>query len=154
MIEITDVAYAAGIVDGEGTIGIGCSFRHSKSGKETKVLKPHISVSNTNQEIIEWLVSTFGGYSVPDKRYNTKWKMAYIWYISDRDKAWDFLLLVKPYVKIKRRQLDLMLGFLALDERPAWKVIGSESEKYSNLIEEIQYNYYLDMKELNRKGAP
>ena len=59
-VEDIDIAYTAGIVDGEGTITI-CVWK-----KDNGKTFPYaiVQIFNTNYDLIDWLYSTFGGGSL------------------------------------------------------------------------------------------
>jgi len=98
----TDLAYVAGMLDGDGYISI-CRNRC----KPQTMLR--VGISNTNQWLIEWLHFGFGGgISKHKERGNckTKWN----WIISS-NKAVEFLKLISPYLKLKRPQAELAIQF-------------------------------------------
>jgi len=93
----TDISYVAGLFDGEGTIVIqrdnGYSLR--------------CSIENTDRAVIKWLEDNFGGSTREVKGVRKrKWQ----WVIRCRD-AWRFLLLVRPYLKIKDAQARIAIAF-------------------------------------------
>lgn len=101
MISESDLAYAAGIVDGEGCIAI----RRGKHG-------PHfcqVAVANTSLILCEWLKQRWGG-NVHRKKRNAQhnWKPVYQWRVNNR-LAISFLKQVRPYLLIKQAQADLAL---------------------------------------------
>ena len=96
----TDLAYVAGIIDGEGTITV------VKNGQTSSL---RVSVCNTNEWLINWLRFSFGG-SVYKFRKIEKNKQAWQWMLTCR-KARDFIVLVMPYLQIKRPQAELAIQF-------------------------------------------
>lgn len=100
-----DLAYIAGIVDGEGSIGI--YRQHCKSGYLSPVL--HISVTNTNEWLIRYLYFNFGGSILHSKRKGNckdmwKWKL-------QSQKAAELIDLISPYLKLKKGQADIAASF-------------------------------------------
>ena len=61
MKEVTK-AYLAGVIDGEGTIGLE---RNNSNERRS----PNISVTNTSMEILEIFRKNYGGTIVKQKRY-------------------------------------------------------------------------------------
>lgn len=114
MIIDVDLAYAAGLIDGEGCIQI-CKHRHSKYlvGYHYELT---VRVAMADAEPILWLKQTFGGsllYS-PKKGNN---KGMYRWSVSPR-LAVKCLNAILPYLKAKRTQAEIALEFQKI-KRPA-----------------------------------
>lgn len=118
---VEDLAYLAGIIDGEGTIGI---YYHK--GRNSYRVK--IYVVNTYKPLIDWLGSVFGGFVY--KRNHTKWKTRYEWHLGEN--AMELLKSLIPYLKIKKDQAILALGFRENFKR-----------------KEDRQGYYLKMRQLN-----
>lgn len=101
------LAYLAGIIDGEGTIFIQ---KHIKNGYTS--YWPRFQISNTNRELMEWIKNTFGGlaYDKPRIKHNPKWRMQIQWYttVSLMDKL---LPLIIPYLIIKKPHAIIMIEF-------------------------------------------
>ncbi len=93
------LAYTAGIIDGEGHIGIG---------RTKNYFCLRVEVANTSSRLIDFLHLTFGGNVWTGKRPNRK--VYYRWMISTRA-ADEFLRSISPYLLIKRNQADLALAF-------------------------------------------
>ncbi len=91
----TDLAYIAGIVDGEGSIS---RVKGKKSWR--------ICVYNTDLGLIDWLVS-FGGkfYVRPEMTcgFKTK-KTQYGWQVQRRVDVFELLTAVLPYLRIKKQK--------------------------------------------------
>jgi hypothetical protein len=141
-------AYIAGFVDGEGYLSI-VPYHHSVSNKI--YYKTNIKVANTNKEIIEWLKAEFGGWIYVRKFASDKnYKDAYCWQMSGKNSI-DFLMGIQPYLRIKRRQCELLLEKSRIESSRNMKVSNDNreySEDISNRIEEI----YLELRRLNKRG--
>ncbi len=101
----TDLAYAAGIIDGEGSIGIACK-KPEKSNHSPNHFA-HITVGMTDHQVPEWLHETFGGNlrykpADPPRRAQASWRVSY-------RLARRFLKAVQPYLKVKNPQAALAL---------------------------------------------
>lgn len=85
----TQIAYAAGIFDGEG---------HVYAPARRRSL--YVDICNTDERLIDWLVENFGGAKIIslDKRANRQ--VLYRWRAYKED-ATKFLALVEPYLIIK-----------------------------------------------------
>jgi hypothetical protein len=84
-------AYAAGILDGEGSITLA---PHSKS----KFRTPTVTVSSTTIEILDFLKENFGGYIVSKRKYKDKHTDSFVWGVTYKS-AYNFLVCVLPYMK-------------------------------------------------------
>ncbi len=103
----TDLAYVAGIVDGEGCIGL--YLHQSKKRRPFYVLQ--VTVANTNEWLIQWLKFSFGGsvhLRICDEPTNCR--PQWYWIIAAK-KALEFLMLVSPYLRLKKPQAEIAVRF-------------------------------------------
>lgn len=102
----TEKAYIAGLIDGEGHIGI---YRESRG-----CLRPQVRIEMQDKELVEWLHSITGaggttrtitrnGYKY--HTYAIKWSAR---------KAAALLVEVLPYLRAKRKQAEIFLEFCTL----------------------------------------
>jgi len=101
--------YVAGIIDGEGCISINrARFRNKPwlSDRYTAIL----SVGNTSRQMIELLVSTFGG-TIALRPATAKHKACYVWSVRG-PKAKAVLDAVGPHLRVKVAQRDLLIEFV------------------------------------------
>lgn len=109
--EPLDSAYAAGFLDGEGTVVI-IRFRDPRKRFRYRVA---VIVPNTVIVPLEWLCARWGG-----KVYNFRppgvghRSQSWQWQINTRADQVAFLEDVRPYVKIKGPAIDNCLAFLRL----------------------------------------
>lgn len=94
-------AYIAGIIDGEGHIGI--HIRSSKNGRTAWL--PVVRVSSSSEELIQWLTEHAGMGHV--NRLNS----GMIFWTPDRQGQVDLLEQVLPYLVIKKRQAEILLEY-------------------------------------------
>ncbi|MDP2730270.1 MAG: LAGLIDADG family homing endonuclease [Dehalococcoidales bacterium] len=104
----TDFAYVAGIIDGEGSISIYRML--SRSSKRRMRYSLLVTVTNTNEWLIQWLKMSFGGSICKVIPRQTNWKPQYRWSLSTRQAA-DFLKLIKPYLHLKRPEAEIAIAF-------------------------------------------
>jgi LAGLIDADG endonuclease len=120
MLEELDIAYIAGLFDGEGSINI---FRKkNKSGSFSYYLE--ITITNTDFPVLSWLQSVLGGRV--DKTSNIKLQGSRPlrrWRASCRD-AHRILLTLLPYLRVKKTQAELAIEF---QSTVALKVKGQKS---------------------------
>lgn len=88
-------AYAAGIVDGEGSIDI---FKVSSKGKNCRYAL-RVVVGTTDEWLSQFLHNSFGGFTYFSPRLPHRG--IWYWQITSR-KAADFLNLITPYLQIKK----------------------------------------------------
>jgi hypothetical protein len=101
MISDTEAAYAAGILDGEGSIAL---TRNRKS----RWPSPQVSVSSTDKELLVWLRSRFGGSIVIKKPRRSNHSVSYEWKLTDR-RALGFLQTTQKHLVIERKASEAKL---------------------------------------------
>lgn len=116
-------AYLAGIIDGEGTIGIYKKSDSDKNfpgnGRGLSSYKLTIAVGQKNGPVIDWLYGNFGGKiftkqqvtTVPNgkKKYNHH---MYEWRLSSIDEIEYILKRMIPFMHEKKRQAEIALDFV------------------------------------------
>lgn len=141
-----DLAYIAGIFDGEGNIGI--VKRGKMNGRTVPIYHLVVRVGMCDEDIPKLLHKTFGGYLEHRKRPNPKHRDIYTWSMA-YGKAVDFLTQILPYLKLKKEQAELAIKFQNGKVRG-----GGEIGKHGNVfkteeelaIEESQYILMRDLK--------
>jgi len=111
----TDLAYVAGIIDGEGSINL-CKHMNN--------IVLHVSVSNTNEWLLQWLKFGFGGSFYPADATDLR-NQCWQWALSGK-KAVEFLRLVYPYLQLKKPQADLAFKFQAGKTRERWRLTAGQ----------------------------
>ena len=132
-----DYAYAAGIVDGEGSILI-------EQGKA-----PGVSVTNTSLAMLEFLQSLFGGSIRKQKTYKSHHRPAWVWSIK-YDRALRMLDCILPYMKEEDK---IHRATILIDE---WKDATPRNGKYTEAQSAIKANlierFYLGLKGIRLCG--
>ena len=95
------IAYLAGIIDGEGYIDL--RFVNG-------TLMARLEVSNTNEDLIDWLVEHFGGSSYSYAGRSPRHKVAYRWVLQGKAVR-DLLIAVLPYLVVKVEQAEIVIEF-------------------------------------------
>ena len=100
----TEAAYAAGILDGEGSIQFVRNHR-------SRWPSPSVSIASADRELLDWIRSRVGGTIIQKKTYRPQHSPAYEWRLTDR-RALQFLGIVRPYLVIQRKivRCDLLLS--------------------------------------------
>jgi len=102
-VTLSETAYVAGIVDGEGTINIA-------RAKTRKSYQVRMSVGSTSRRLVDYLLRTFGGNSTARKVLsNPKAKDQWCWYLNGYE-AVTLLLEIRPFLVIKPLQANLVLA--------------------------------------------
>jgi hypothetical protein len=107
--EVEKLAYLAGIIDGEGTIALHKSKPSAFEGRECK-----IEVSNTNDKLINWLLSNVGGkvYSQIKRQPNGyERKPLMTWELHGTVNVYFLLRAIKPYLIIKKEEAEKVMAF-------------------------------------------
>jgi hypothetical protein len=150
-----ELGWFAGILDGEGSIGISRLMSHRKN----MTLTPRISIGNTNIKIIDYVrdilirIPTTFFVEKRQTKIGKNWKNANVIQISHIQGAKDVLDIITPFLVGKKQQAEILLSFVnsRLDlYRKIGRTPGSggrgtpytEKEKY--LCEQIRI--------LNKKG--
>lgn len=98
----TDLAYAAGVMDSDGSISIRVSRRGANAEYHFAVAK----VGQCDPVVVYWLKEMFGGSVQVSERRGS---IFYDWVVASRLAA-AFLQQVLPYLKIKRAQAELAVS--------------------------------------------
>ena len=135
----TDLAYIAGIVDGEGSIYP--DFHLSKKGVTRCNIA--VSVNMTDKSALELVKALFGGKIRCQPRAKHKdWKPEFIWKVSG-EKAQIILKAIKPYLLTKRAQAEVALRLLEIHQR---------YKRYSPMERFLQEADAKALKVLNKRG--
>ena len=100
----TELAYAAGLFDGEGSISL-------VRQKNNRSHSPQVAVASNDLEVLVWFRKRFGGSIVTKRPRKSTHSVSYDWRLTDR-RALTFLQLIRPYLVIERkiRRIDLLLN--------------------------------------------
>lgn len=133
-----DLAYLAGLLDGEAHIGINKVRQktYKNNGYQLRV-----AVCITDRSIAEYLHETYGGTFVVSPR--KRGKMAYHWSLC-ANQALDLLCRILPFLRIKK--LNAELGILFQETR-------NKSNKFNKSEETVAWEWktYEEMRRLNAR---
>ena len=109
----TDIAYIAGLFDGEGCVSYKQYMRkrpHNPRAYPTWQIK--LEIAMTEKSILVWLCEVLGVGTVKEKKYKTKytlgWKKQWRWRCSHRD-AFKVCCLIFPYAHIKLDKIQKII---------------------------------------------
>ena len=106
MITITDRAYAAGVLDSDGSLGI-----YYANGKTTK---SQITIAVQDMELLEWFQERWGGRI----ENNGRGQRVNKWVVGNAQERIDFLTDVLQFLHTKRDIAELVLQYLTVSPRP------------------------------------
>lgn len=107
-----NLAYAAGLIDGEGTITL--TIRKSKTGNK-EYRYPVISVSSTTIELLDFMKMHYGGSIVMHKTYKAHHKEAHQWRLRGKS-AVEFCGMIHPFLKERSKKQRAEFIFLNYDD--------------------------------------
>lgn len=105
-------SYLAGLIDGEGYIGILQVKKGNKAewfSNRELMLVPVIKVTMTHKEVVTWLKDSFGGTFETRKAHHNN-RESYGWTLK-KNAAIDFVKKIYPYLMVKRQQAETLLRF-------------------------------------------
>lgn len=105
----TDIAYLAGIIDGEGSIVI---YKYQRPNTKKMDYGGFVCVGSTSQELILWLCKNVGGKWCNIKKSKETYKNCYRWSQYGKD-ALMTVMRVSPYLIVKRKHAELYIQFYA-----------------------------------------
>lgn len=115
-MKATDAAWAAGIIDGEGTIGFYRARSRNQrgyiAGRWTYMIS--VTVGNTDLRMLDRLVEGFGAriYPMNHREGPTNRKPMWQWTVRG-PRAVAMLRAIEPYLVTKREQARLVLSYRA-----------------------------------------
>jgi len=130
-----DLAYAAGIIDGEGSIYIGFGSERGRRNYRTI-----IEVANTKLELLFWLRDRFGG-SVPPtcrKGPSLRARPVWRWTLAGLAPITRMLEGILPYLVLKRAQAVLALEFAATKEKGGRPISAENHAKRTDICTKIR----------------
>lgn len=116
MYKNEDLAYIAGLIDGEGYLGI---FRTSS---KTKHLQSIIVIGLQSKETIDFVQSIFHGSINTSYTPSAQRAGMYYWKLYSKERQKEFLSLLLPYLKAKKDVALILLQYL--DRGPRVKSAG------------------------------
>jgi hypothetical protein len=132
-----ELAFAAGIMEGEGSVRINALTKRNKGHLA-------VSVTNTNKEILNWMNDRWPGYFM-SASVREECKPAWVWAIA-ANKALSFLDAIAPYVLTERMKERI-------DTARWWQKIKSVPwQKRTEADAEEAFACWHWMSHLNRRG--
>ena len=145
MLSESDVAYIAGLFDGEGSIHIkrGIENKKKHTGKGRRIsnsMRISMEITMTDQSVLRWLHEVLGVGTLNRKprkgrrKDGTKYLMQYRWRCTFRD-AYYVCRLLWPYAHTKLPKIQQVIEHYASDVLMNGKVINLEEYKNAMSLE-------------------
>ncbi len=142
-IKDTEKAYLAGLIDGEGYIGLTkTKIKYKANPKFNIAIRNHLLIASTNNQVINWLIIKFGG-KTQSAIINQRSKPIIKWWINRQDLQLELLKEVFPYLIIKKEQARLMIEWLEM------RLIHRKNKYYTD----EDWSYIEKFKILNKRGV-
>lgn len=142
-MKVVEKAYIAGLIDGEGYVGIAKNFKRRRYHLV-------INVVTYDKEIPEFIYSHFGGNLI---RVRGALKNYWRWGTYDKN-AKRFLEQIKPFLVLKKRQAELGIEFATMLRTKGGSAPGRNGQSPLSEGEIIQRDMmYQQMKEMNTYDA-
>lgn len=110
----TDIAYIAGILDGEGYIGVKKTQPYKVQGRVTPGYHARIGVKMVSEEAIRFISETLGCWYWQEKRPQpSNGRPMFVLQATDK-KAEEILRIVLPYLRVKREMAETVLALREL----------------------------------------
>ena len=97
-IESWKIGYLAGLIDGEGTVGL---YKHAEAFEK---IRPRFFVTNNSEVLMLWLKNTFGGAI---RRHGNGYRWSF-WAIKD---VQEILKPITPFLLIKKENAKKVLSY-------------------------------------------
>jgi hypothetical protein len=109
----TDLAYMAGIVDGEGCFYIGKKPKIEGDGYVSEHFTGLLKIDNTDSKLIDWLDTTFSGTCSAQCRTTSsrKFERDIFTWVATGDRLLDICEQFLPYLVIKKTHCEIMINF-------------------------------------------
>ena len=142
-LNITD-AYLAGIVDGEGWIGIA---RTKGNGTYFDYFRLTVQVNMTDPVAVKALHLRFGGVFKEKPPRKHCHKIQYVWAVVCRD-AEKCVKVLLPYLRVKKRQAEAGLRL-----REVQRVRQERVRAYRMTLAQEERDIVADISKLNKRGV-
>ena len=106
MTKKEQVAYFAGLFDGEGCVFINKTWQNKR--KLSPRYKLQVSITNSNPKPLIIIKQLYGGIISARRKNNEKYKAWYVWRVTTKS-AENFLRDILPYLIIKKEEVELAL---------------------------------------------
>lgn len=114
--DLKKYAYAAGVIDSDGAIGIQVAKPNIREGRVTPSYRVRVRVAQCHRDIPDLFAEQFGGSVTISRRSaekSLKWNDVYSWTLKGRNSL-QFLKSIEPYLVLKGQQCALSIELIEL----------------------------------------
>ena len=142
-LDKVQIAYIAGIIDGEGSI----SLYRQPSKTCTRGFRHRVSVvvTNTDYRLMTRLKTWFGGHVGKEQRLLNYRKQCYRWQLNAVNEQCTFLKTIEPFLLLKKKHAQLCLDFLE-NGGMGYRGTGITDEEFARRDKLSQAIYYLNQR--------
>ena len=132
VISVEEIAYAAGLFDGEGCVSI------YKIGNRRLncALYLRAQIVMTDPRPLQWMKQRFGG-SLTQRKRQKHYKVSFDWRLFSEN-ALQFLELVRPFLIVKKDQAELAIEFQKISRRNKRKKNNPDNEVKLDLYGKVR----------------
>lgn len=147
---IAQLAYMAGIIDGEGSIYIGNFSSNPKTG--SKYYQTNMEVTNTDENLINWINDVFGGriykYTAKQTPKNSR-RTVYRW-IATGDCVTHLIEVLSPYLIAKTKQAEIMIKMRDTYKKNMHNTKGLQGvQPLGQALLDLRQSYFEQMRSLH-----
>jgi LAGLIDADG DNA endonuclease family protein len=136
-----ELAYIAGLFDGEGCVSIRRFFRaNNKSRKPCEMYTLWVQVTNVDPRLVYPLKEKFGGSVHITKHKSPNQRDTHVWIATSKN-ALDFLKAIRPWLLAKSEQADIAISFQEAKQGPG----GGRGAKVSTSYRERERQQYAEI---------
>ncbi len=106
VLKDTECAWLAGIIDGEGSIGLSKIERGNKT-----FIAPVITITNTNKPLMDKVCAVYPNGNIYSRQRESNLKICYDWQLSKVNDVSNFLEQIFPFLAAKRDKAEVVLRF-------------------------------------------
>lgn len=139
-------AYLAGIIDGEGYVGIMKMRKGNKSKwcyKNDYAYVPVIKIAMIDKELITWLKESYGG-NFETRKARPNARESYCW-TARKSKVNDILQKVYPYLRVKKKHAEIIFKYQNTNNGAGHPISEENWAKRDKLFKELR--------QLTKKGS-
>jgi len=136
LIAETDIAYIAGIIDGEGHIEF-TRRKEKRKGNTSNCIRINIRVQMTDQSVLLWMREVIGMGTVRKRNRSPSikphWKDSWVYTIRFRE-AYQLCLLIWPFAHVKLPKIQQIIEHYSLEKLKKDNVVNLEEYKNARQV--------------------
>lgn len=134
------LAYLAGIIDGEGSIAIEVQSKSIRWNRKCDYYSLRLLVINTNLPLLNWIQENFGG-TIRQRPDIENRRRCYRWNIFSHNAA-EILKECQPYMIVKKPHTEIFIKFA--------ETMSKSNSRLSEELLEYRKDLYNQLKHINK----